>query len=321
MFKRFKDFVLRNILKSTDYIVGYDGLTGEEIRIEASKMLQKGDSGDSAQIQFSVNAADWHFPAVEEDIYIRFRVGIGQWSVSRFVGIDGENGTPGAVVQFSANNIDWSYTPSDDDVYVRFELVDGNFSPGIKVIGRDGKDGVDATIEIGSVTTGDPDTDASVENVGTPQAAKFNFIIPRGNSGVDGKGITDTTVTYRVSNSGTAIPTGSWSENIPETSPGQYLWTRVIITYSDNTAVPFYSVSRNGRDGEAGGAAEGAVSYVESQDLDDEQKRQARENISAFSADAKNIPDFNSPEFVIVSDGEQISKMNIHEFREYLNNI
>ncbi|MDR1701783.1 MAG: hypothetical protein LBR56_03295, partial [Sporomusaceae bacterium] len=56
--------------------------------------------------------------------------------------------------------------------------------------GADGKAqgpaGASATIEIGEVTTGEAGTAAAVENVGTGTAAKFNFIIPRGEKGVIG---------------------------------------------------------------------------------------------------------------------------------------
>lgn len=53
--------------------------------------------------------------------------------------------------------------------------------PGID--GEDGQDGEAATISIGTTTTGAPGTNASVQNVGTPNAAVFNFTIPRGEDG------------------------------------------------------------------------------------------------------------------------------------------
>lgn len=49
--------------------------------------------------------------------------------------------------------------------------------------GTDGVDGTDATIEIGDVTTGAPGTYATVNNVGTPSNAVFNFSIPKGDKG------------------------------------------------------------------------------------------------------------------------------------------
>ena len=57
--------------------------------------------------------------------------------------------------------------------------------------GAPGKDGLDgegiaATIEVGTVTTGAAGTNASVTNVGTEQRAILNFVIPRGDTGEEG---------------------------------------------------------------------------------------------------------------------------------------
>lgn len=52
--------------------------------------------------------------------------------------------------------------------------------------GATGVQGPAGTIEIGSVTTGEAGTSASVENVGTAQAAVLNIVIPRGNAGAQG---------------------------------------------------------------------------------------------------------------------------------------
>ena len=43
-----------------------------------------------------------------------------------------------------------------------------------------GKDGAAATVAIGTVTTGEPGTTASVTNVGTDTAAVLDITIPRG---------------------------------------------------------------------------------------------------------------------------------------------
>ena len=42
------------------------------------------------------------------------------------------------------------------------------------------------TISIGTVTTGEPGTPASVTNSGTNTNAVLNFVIPRGNTGAQG---------------------------------------------------------------------------------------------------------------------------------------
>lgn len=57
--------------------------------------------------------------------------------------------------------------------------------------GVDGKDGAAATIAIGTVTTGEPGSNAIVTNVGTDTAAVLDITIPRGDKGFDGTGAGD----------------------------------------------------------------------------------------------------------------------------------
>lgn len=52
--------------------------------------------------------------------------------------------------------------------------------------GKDGAPGAAATVTVGTVTTGEPGTQAAVTNGGTAAAAVFNFVIPRGAPGQDG---------------------------------------------------------------------------------------------------------------------------------------
>lgn len=52
--------------------------------------------------------------------------------------------------------------------------------------GTDGQDGAAATISVGTVTTGNPGTSASITNSGTTSAAVFDFVIPRGDKGDTG---------------------------------------------------------------------------------------------------------------------------------------
>lgn len=73
-----------------------------------------------------------------------------------------------------------------------------------------------------------------------------------GSPGADGVGIKQTTISYVVSDSGTDIPQTGWKETIDATGSGQYLWTRTVIEYTDNTSSTSYSVSRNGTDGTNG---------------------------------------------------------------------
>ena len=60
-------------------------------------------------------------------------------------------------------------------------------SQGIQgVAGNDGSDGAAATVSVGSTTTGNAGTNASVTNSGTSNAATLNFTIPRGDTGATG---------------------------------------------------------------------------------------------------------------------------------------
>lgn len=84
-----------------------------------------------------------------------------------------------------------------------------------------------------------------------------------GATGADGKGIKSTVITYQASTSGTVIPTGTWQTSIPTVSAGQYLWTRTVITYTDDSKSTSYSVGRmgtNGANGTNGSAGRGIKS-------------------------------------------------------------
>jgi hypothetical protein len=75
-----------------------------------------------------------------------------------------------------------------------------------------------------------------------------------GTPGAAGKGISSTAITYQVGNSGTTAPTGTWQTSVQATTTtNPYLWTRIVLTYTDSTTATAYSVSRRGDDGTAGG--------------------------------------------------------------------
>lgn len=79
--------------------------------------------------------------------------------------------------------------------------------------------------------------------------------------GDTGKGVKSTAVTYQTSSSGTTVPTGTWSSSIPAASSGQYLWTRMVITYTDNTTSTIYSVGRMGTNGTNGKSIGSVTNY------------------------------------------------------------
>ena len=84
--------------------------------------------------------------------------------------------------------------------------------------GRDGQDGQAATIDVGTVTTGAPGTQASVTNSGTTSAAVFDFTIPRGADGTNGTNGVDGDDGASISASAVAI-TGGHRLTISSTDP------------------------------------------------------------------------------------------------------
>ena len=85
-----------------------------------------------------------------------------------------------------------------------------------------------------------------------------------GSNGANGTSVTITgkSVTYQAGTSGTAAPTGAWSETIPGVAQGQYLWTKTVVSYSDGKSTTAYSVARQGANGSDGKAGADAVTMA-----------------------------------------------------------
>lgn len=85
---------------------------------------------------------------------------------------------------------------------------------------------------------------------------EFSFAIAfkgsTGATGAAGKGVKSTEVKYQASSSGTTIPTGTWNTSIPTVNAGQFLWTRTVITYTDDSSSTSYSVGMMGATGATG---------------------------------------------------------------------
>ena len=76
-----------------------------------------------------------------------------------------------------------------------------------------------------------------------------------GNNGIagkDGVGIRSTTITYAQGTSGTVAPTTGWISQVPNVPVGQFLWTKTVWSYTDNTNETGYSVSKIGEQGPQG---------------------------------------------------------------------
>lgn len=138
------------------------------------------------------------------------------------------------------------------------------------VPGNDGVDGETSYLHMAYATSADGKTGFSTTNAvdktyigqyvdfvkaDSTDPAKYRwskFQGSKGDKGDTGKGVKSTSVAYQVSTSGTTVPTGTWSGSVPSASAGQYLWTRTIITYTDDTTSTIYSVGRMGTNGANG---------------------------------------------------------------------
>jgi hypothetical protein len=103
------------------------------------------------------------------------------------------------------------------------------------------------TRTIWTYTDGTTETGYSVGHIGTNGATGKDGI-----AGKDGVGINSTTITYQGGTSGTVQPTGTWVDNPPSVSGGNYLWTRTVWGYTDGTSETGYSIAKVGEKGDKG---------------------------------------------------------------------
>lgn len=170
--------------------------------------------------------------------------------------------------------VDFTQTDSDDPKKYSWQQLEGSQGPQGKqgISGTNGADGKTSYLHIkysndgGKTFTGNSGEDIGAyigtcvdyakddpTSVGTYKWAKIKGEAgAKGDKGDTGKGVKSTSVAYQISTSGTTVPTGTWSGSVPSASAGQYLWTRTIITYTDDTTSTIYSVGRMGTNGANG---------------------------------------------------------------------
>lgn len=109
-------------------------------------------------------------------------------------GLPGEDGEAATITVGSVTTVDYEYPATvNNSGTTSAAILDFNIPRGVP--GQDGQDGQDgapgadgqaATITVGSTTTGNAGTNASVTNSGTSSAAVLDFVIPRGDTGATG---------------------------------------------------------------------------------------------------------------------------------------
>ncbi|WCG23668.1 phage tail protein (plasmid) [Vagococcus lutrae] len=108
-----------------------------------------------------------------------------------------------------------------------------------------------------SLTETQIETDKVVGNIQVIKGPKGDKGDPgaKGNDGIPGKdgvGLKSTAIDYALSTSGTAKPVNGWTASVPSLIKGQYLWTRTVWAYTDNTTETGYSVTYISKDGNSG---------------------------------------------------------------------
>lgn len=74
----------------------------------------------------------------------------------------------------------------------------------------------------------------------------------QGPQGATGNGISSSVVNYAASTSGTTAPSSGWQTTPPTVAANSFLWTRVVITYTNGTSTTAYSVGKMGAQGPTG---------------------------------------------------------------------
>lgn len=116
--------------------------------------------------------------------------------------------------------------------------------------------------ESGTATLGDYLIQASQVSAEYRALAETLAKQNKGQDGKDGIGIQSSIVTYQAGSSGVSAPTGTWSDAVPNVAANQYLWSRTIITMTDESTSTTYSVGKMGANGADGiGLKSSAVTY------------------------------------------------------------
>ncbi|ARD95875.2 hypothetical protein LLUC77_03025 [Lactococcus lactis subsp. lactis] len=181
------------------------------------------------------------------------------------------------------NNFDWlrdSYTETlktGDTVWSRYEITGSGADSILWTAGHKWEQGSTATPYMPSAseaTTADYPSYigqyTDFTQADSTKSTDYTWSLIRGNDGKDGAtgkngvagkdgvGIKTTVITYAISTSGTIAPNTGWTSSVPSLVKGQYLWTKTVWTYTDNSSETGYSVTyiakdgNNGNDGIAG---------------------------------------------------------------------
>ena len=157
---------------------------------------------------------------------------------------------------------------------IKSEYLLPNYDPeevGIK--GEKGDDGKTSYVHIAYSNSSDGGVDFSTtdptnraytgyytdfEMIDSADPSKYEWQRTKGDSGKDGVagkdgvGLQSTSITYASHTNASTPPSTGWHAEVPTVPAGQYLWTKTVWTYTDESSETGYSVARMGQDGAKG---------------------------------------------------------------------
>lgn len=170
--------------------------------------------------------------------------------------------------------VDFTQTDSDDPKKYSWQQLEGSQGPQGKqgISGTNGADGKTSYLHIkysndgGKTFTGNSGEDIGAyigtcvdyakddpTSVGMYKWAKIKGEAgAKGDKGDKGKGVKSIVEQYYKSTSATAMSGGSWSTTYPGWENSKYIWTRSVITYTDNTTSTTTAVCVTGARGDKG---------------------------------------------------------------------
>lgn len=234
--------------------------TGVSVTIRANKMTS------SAMVTYSCEAIYQNVTASAKQTFTRVDTGL-----------NGAN-APSVIAQYSVDGTTgWTSVLASTHKYIRYSYDGGQtYSAAIKMVGEDGikgEAGSSVTVtsiqyQEGSSATSTPtgtwsNTVVEVEDgkyLWTKTAfsdGKIAYGVARqgtdGQKGTDGRGVSSIVEQYYQSTSATTQSEGSWSATVPAWADGKYIWTRSVITYTDNTTYTTSPICVTGQKGSVGG--------------------------------------------------------------------
>lgn len=247
-----------------------------------TKVNIKGEAGTSIFVQYSVDGqTDWHDKFVEGDIYMRQKLGDGNWSQPiKIVAEDGEDG-PYTDFQFAVNyslndapTEGWEDAPplvlGGQYLWMRSGLVtppkkEPDIWTAVRISGTNGQDGISLEVEYSKDGTSNwhsifYDTDLFMrQRLGDGSWSNPMRIVGEdGKAGGDGQYMD---FQFAKSTSSTIAPTSGWQDAPPEIKSNEYLWMRSgLVVPPATTPSSWTAVRLQGNDGKDGASIQAQYS-------------------------------------------------------------